>query len=185
MLAKDFAKTVVHDADTTLLVSISLCSWMYPNYPFQIQVHIGETGDHTIVSKKGLSAKDATEADVDALVASQTIVRCPRCKAPMFERAGDQPHNPERLCSKCVLDDLNHQFEESKKKAEEREKQEDARMKAQGYTHRVNARVHPAAGGDDYQVVFYASPRPATSAIKAQLRKLGSEVFDDFIITKI
>ena len=185
MLAKEFTKTIVHDVGTTLLVSISLCSWMYPNYPFQIQVHIGETGDHTIASKRGLSAKDATEADVDALVASLTIVRCPRCQAQMFERAGDQPHNPEKLCSKCVLADLNQQFEDSKKSAEEKEKKEDAKMKAQGYTHRVNAYVHPTAGGDDYQVVFYGSPRPTKTAIKAQLQKLGSDVLDDFIITKI
>lgn len=185
MLAKDFTKTVVHDTDTTLLVSISLCNWMYPNYPFQIQVNIGETGDHTIASKKGLSVKDAAEADVDALVASLMIVRCPRCQAPMFERTGDQPHNPEKLCSKCVLADLNQQFEASKKRAEDKERQEDAKMKAQGYTHRVNARVHPAVGGDDFQVVFYASSMPTKPAIKAQLQKLGSEVFDDFIITKI
>lgn len=37
MLAKDFAKTVVHDAETSLTVAISPCCWMYPNYPFQIQ----------------------------------------------------------------------------------------------------------------------------------------------------
>lgn len=82
MLPKDFAKSVVHDSETTLAVAISPCCWMYPKYPFQIQVHIAETGDHTIVSKKGLSFADATEADVDALVATLTIVRCPRCQSP-------------------------------------------------------------------------------------------------------
>lgn len=122
MLAKDFAKTVVHDAETSLTVAISPCCWMYPNYPFQIQVHIAETGDHTITSKKGLSFADATEADVDELVASLSIVRCPRCQSPMFERTGNEAHNPDKLCSKCILADLNEQYEAAKKKAEEKQK---------------------------------------------------------------
>lgn len=185
MLAKEFAKSVVYDAETTLTVAISPCCWTYPNYPFQIQVHIAETGDHTIVSKKGLSFADAMEADVDALVTSLTIVRCPRCQSPMFERTGNEAHNPEKLCSKCLLADLNEQYEVAKKTAEEKQKNEDAKMKAQGYSHRVNARIHPAGGGDDYQVVMYASRRPTKATMKSQLRKLGSEVFDDFIITKI
>ena len=58
-------------------------------------------------------------------------------------------------------------------------------MKAQGYTHRINARIHSAAGGDDYQVVMYASRRPTKATMKSQLRKLGSEVFDDYLITQI
>jgi endogenous inhibitor of DNA gyrase (YacG/DUF329 family) len=185
MLPKDFAKSVVHDAETTLTVAISPCCWMYPNYPFQIQVHIAETGDHTIVSKKRLSFADATEADVDALVASLTIVRCPRCQSPMFERTGNEAHNPEKVCSKCILADLNEQYEVAKKKSEGKQKKEDAKMKAQGYTHRINARIHPAAGGDDYQVVMYASRRPTKATMKSQLRKLGSEVFDDYLITQI
>lgn len=185
MLAKDFAKTVIYDAETSLTVAISSCCWMYPNYPFQIQVHIAETGDHTITSKKGLSFADATEADVDELVASLSIVRCPRCQTPMFERTGNEAHNPDKLCSKCILADLNEQYEAAKKKAEVKQKKEDAKRKAEGYTHRINARIHPAAGGDDYQVVMYASRRPTKASMKVQLRKLGSEVFDDYLITKL
>ena len=185
MLAKGFAKTVVRDAETTLTVAISPCCWMYPNYPFQIQVHIAETGDHTIVSKNGLSFADATEADVDSLVASLSIVQCPRCQSPMFERTGNEAHNPDKLCSKCILADLTEQFEASKKKAEEKQQKEDATRKAEGYSHRINARIHPAGGGDDYQVVMYASRRPTKATMRSQLRKLGSEVFDDYLITKL
>ena len=176
-VAKNFRKTYQRDG-VTLSVAVSSCCWMYPNYPFQIHLLINETGVSAISSRRGLSFQDATEADVDALVASMAIVKCPRCGHAMFEYANTPDGNPAKVCSKCVLDDLQSQ-------AQRRQEATDIKMKADGYRFRVNAYIHPAAGGDDYPVVFYATIKPTAQIIRAELKKHGSEVFDDYTITRI
>lgn len=55
-------------------------------------------------------------------------------------------------------------------------------MKAKGMTHRVDAWVHPAGGGDDYLVSLYVNGEPTKSLIQKELKKLKSSVLDDYTI---
>ncbi len=50
------------------------------------------------------------------------------------------------------------------------------------YTHKVVAWIHPAAGGDDYQVDIYFGGKPTDEQIKASLKKSRSRVLDDYTL---
>lgn len=184
MLERNFTKTFGRDTDAALSVSISPCTWMYPGYGFQIQVRLEETGGVAYLIKKGLSFEDATEADIDALLAPVKIVRCPRCKSPAFDPATIET-NRGGECEKCFLGDLNKEYEAALKKEAAAQKKVDAKMKANGMTHRVDAWIHPAGGGDDRRVSLYCSAAPTKALIKKELKKAGSGVFDDYTITKL
>jgi hypothetical protein len=56
----------------------------------------------------------------------------------------------------------------------------DRRMKAEGMSVRVTARIHPAAGGDHYLADWYFPSRPPSALLRSLLRRQGSAVLDDF-----
>lgn len=58
--------------------------------------------------------------------------------------------------------------------------QRDVRMKREGWTHRVTAWSHPAAGGDDFMFDVYFVGKPTKKQIEKQFRDAGSCVFNDF-----
>ena len=58
----------------------------------------------------------------------------------------------------------------------------DKKMMQQGYTHRVEAWIHPPKG-DDYPVVAYCMRKPDVSDISQILRK--SEVKTDYVVIEL
>lgn len=164
-----------------LSASISPCAWMYPGYGLQIKVDLIEGGGCAYLANKEVKWEEATEADFDALVSRVRLKPCARCGKPAFDPAAHDT-NRSGLCESCFMGDLNAEFEAVQKVEHEETARTDADMKAKGYTHRVEAWIHPVSGGDDFQIAFYFEGVPSKASIRAVLKKNGSGVFNDYQI---
>lgn len=165
----------------TLTTTVSPCSWMYPGYGLQIQIQLAPNGGTAFVHSKGRAFADATEADIDAMLESVKLVQCSRCGNLAFDPATVSTNRAGK-CETCFMGDLDKELDAARKKDAEKLKRADARMKAKGMTHRVDAWVHPAGGGDDYLVSLYVNGDPSKSLIQKELKKLKSSVLDDYTI---
>lgn len=180
MIDKTISRTRAIGA-ATLTASVSPCSWMYPGHGLQLQIELTPGGGTAFLHNKGKTFADATEADIDAMLASVKLVPCSRCGNLAFD-SNTVSTNRAGKCETCFIGDLNKEMEAAQKKDAEKLKRTDARMKAKGMTHRVDAWVHPAAGGDDYPVSLYVNSAPSKSLIQKELKKLKSSVLDDYTI---
>ncbi|MCK9987743.1 MAG: hypothetical protein AzoDbin1_04215 [Azoarcus sp.] len=166
-----------------LTAEISPCCWMYPGYGLQVTVQMKD-GGNVIKHRKDVIWEQATESQVIEFTESIGVCSCSRCGKPAFDPATCDT-NRAGLCEHCFLSDLDAQHKKSKAKEEQKLKRRDAAKKRQGFTHRVTAWVHPEAGGDDYMVDLYCKGKPSAAQIKAELKKSGSRVLDDYQILEL
>lgn len=54
-----------------------------------------------------------------------------------------------------------------------------------GYSHRVEAWVHPVVGGDDYPITFYGRGAVNHDTIQAYIGRQGSAVMTDYSVTPL
>lgn len=180
MIDKTISRTRVIGA-ATLTATVSPCSWMYPGYGLQIQIQLAPNGGTAYLISKGKSFTEATEADIDAMLESVKLVQCSRCGSLAFDPETVSTNRAGK-CETCFIGDLDKELDAARKKDAEKLKRTNARMKAKGMTHRVDAWVHPAGGGDDYLVSLYVNGAPTKSLIQKELKKLKSSILDDYTI---
>ncbi|MCX7173905.1 MAG: hypothetical protein NT159_08260 [Proteobacteria bacterium] len=176
----DLARKVVtqeREGGIHLSGEVSPCVWMY-NSPFQIKVTLAG-GGHCHLIDKSIQFLTATTKDIEALMSKVQIKACSHCGAHAFDPETVDT-NRAGLCEPCFMADLNSTYQKEKAKDDRRIERLNARYKAKGYTHRVDAWVH--AGGDDKQVSFYFKAEPTKDAITRELTKLGSRVLDDYSV---
>ncbi len=179
----DFKKASVtrEVAGAILTAEVSPCSWMYPTYGFQISVVMAEGGKAYVLEKE-LAFADASIDDMQRLLGTIGVIPCIKCRKPAFNPDTVQT-NREGKCEQCFMTELNAEFEKEREKDARRMAKNDAKYKKQGYTHRVDAWIHPGRG-DDESVTYYMKD-PTDEAIRAQLRKNGSIVLDDYKIVQL
>lgn len=163
---------------TQLTLEISPCSWMYPNYGLQVKITMAGGGDCFFHEKDKLFA-DANEDDLNKLFDQVRLVKCSRCGKPAFDPMVCGT-NRDGLCESCFIDDLNKEFQKVHEKERQKLAKLDAKRKAEGFTHRVSAWIHPSQGGDDYQVEIWFKRDPPQKEITDFLRKKKSSVLDDY-----
>lgn len=181
MLDKSIERTIAYDADTNLVATIAPCSWMYPNYGLQVELRIEATGGTAYILNRSLRFAEATEADFNAMVAQARIIHCPRCQYPAFDPA-TVGTNRNGLCETCFLADLEAESGAARMREDESIRKMDARMRRKAMTHRVDAWIHPSAGGDDYQMLFYVRGAPSEAQIQKELKRAGSSVLTDYAV---
>lgn len=165
----------------TLKATISPCSWMHSNYGLQLGVTIDELAGEAFVHTKAVTFEQATEADALALLAPVKVIACAACGGPTFDRTTvDFGTNAEGHCHKCFMKKLNEEYAASEAAEEAELRELDAQHLAEGYTHRVDAWLHPAQG-DDEQVSFWMQ-NATDKAVKKELKAMGSQVLDDYKI---
>lgn len=198
----------------TVEASISPCSWMYPGYGLQIRVSVdGDTsnGGSDFRNLKGKEWDALTEADFDALCAEPLVLDpCPTPGCDGVRIRGSRDTDPKsvaesmavhgikltkkkaqedadaaRLCEKCYLDRLNSEVKKSQAKRAKKDQLRDAKARAEGFTHKVEAWVHPEGGGDDYRMVAFTKGAPSKKWIENSLKKEGSRVLTDYRITAL
>lgn len=163
-----------------LTLEISPCSWMYPNYGLQVQVTMENNGGNVYLLDKAVKFENATEADLNRLFDRVKLVKCKICGKPAFDPTAAET-NRDGKCETCFVGQLRKQFEKDQKKEDQRMAKLDAKYLKKGYTHRVDAWIHPAAG-EDSMVTFYTQGEPSKDLIAAQLRKARSTVLDDYTV---
>ncbi len=179
-LAKDL-KVTRAVGDVVLTAEVSPCSWMYAGYGLQIKVTLPR-GDFTIIHRKDIPIERATESDVRSLLETARIVPCKKCGKPAFDPSNSVPHQSGE-CQACELSKLRAELDEEQKAEAHRREKRDAEFKGKGFTHRVDAWIHPQAG-DDYGVSFYT--KNATEAeIRAHLKKEGSLDPTDYVVCQL
>jgi hypothetical protein len=198
----------------TVSADISPCSWMYPGYGLQIRVSVDgdrSNGGSEFRNLKGKEWADLTEADFEALCEAPVILdACPTpdCKGVRIrgsrntdpaevlrsaERAGcriprkkaEEEARAAACCEACFLKYLNDGWEKKRAKAAKQTQVRLAKARAQGFSHRVLARVHPAGGGDDYQLEILSKGTPSAAQVAALLRKKGSAVVNDYSVQEL
>jgi hypothetical protein len=162
-----------------LSLEVAPCSWMYPLYGLQVQITLHGEGGNVHLHDKAVLFENATEADLNRLFDAVKIIPCKRCGKPAFDPVVVDT-NRNGFCEHCFMDDLNADFNKAQEKHKKETQRLDAKHKAEGYSHRIDAWIH--AGGDDQQIAFYSKGEPSPEEIRALIRKKGSRKDDDFQI---
>lgn len=178
-LAKAVFVRVVDGAK--LSAEISPCVWMNPGYHLQVKVTMAGGGNAYLTDKTKTYAT-ATAARIEQMLAELKVCKCKNkaCKNMAFDPATVET-NRKGECEHCFLEKLNASFAKFQAKADAKLKAVDERNKAKGFTHRTTAWVHPAAGGDDYQIDIYSKGCLKDEEVMKMLRNRGSAVADDFM----
>ena len=184
------AKSYVRELDGAMQLQarISPCVFMCKNYALQVEVTLlrddGTSLGSATAQNPDKTAQTATDADVCRILDAVRIVACHRCAAPAFDPATIQT-NRAGLCESCFLDDLR----QKSAKAQDAERKEiaarDRARKKSGDKVRISAWVHPANGGDDYQVDWYCKSYPSPEQVRGLLLEMNSRVCDDYQIINL
>lgn len=164
---------------TAFTAEVSPCCYMYPGYGVQLRVELA-SGGWTIVHDKSIKFSDCTIEQAQALAETARICKCSSCENPAIDPSTSDTHRAGQ-CEKCFLAKLRLELEADQKKELEKLKKKDGKMNLKGYTHRVEAWVHPESGGDDFQVSYWMIS-PTTEFIAETLRKQGCSVANDFTV---
>jgi hypothetical protein len=160
--------------------------WMYPNPTAKLAIDAridgGKGGSARLTSDKLFS--EVTEGDVRELLAKTKIIQCKKCGKPAFDPSG-MDTNREGMCEQCFLEKLNAEYKKAAAKESKRKAAKDKRMFTKGYRFRIEAWIHPAAGGDDYTLEMYSVGGMSKAEIQRELKKEGSRKLDDYTVTKL
>jgi hypothetical protein len=162
----------------TLDVSVSPCCWMYPGYPLQVQYTSDDGRSRGYVRGTGYSEKTATREQVQKMLdAHLTPSPCEVCRHEHLYNDDVKGH----VCEPCFTAKLNAKFDQERAEERDEVRRRDARMKKKGFTHRVTAWVHPNRG-DDRQIDIYTKGTLTKTEIRAELKKMGSRVLNDYTV---
>ena len=109
------------------------------------------------------------------------IQHCPRCNGQMLNRSAfPSPYRKENICEACWYDDFKVQAKKIHDEQDAKTAALDAKHKAMGYTHRLDAMIHPQNGGDDYLTTWYSKGELDLSTIHRLLRARKTSNINDF-----
>lgn len=169
--------------DHTLLASVSPCSWMHAGYGLQLRVEIEGARGHVFLHDKARPFEGATLKHALDMLAAVRIIPCKTCGQPAFDPAAVKT-NRDGQCEVCFMQALTADLEQDQAKEQKKIARLDAKRKAEGFTHRVDAWIHPARGGDDYQMSMWMKD-PTTEAIQNELKKQRSVILTDYRTTPL
>lgn len=110
------------------------------------------------------------------------LSKCPKCGALTYNRKHYPSEYRDDDCSPCWFKAAQARWDKAAKAQEARDKKKDAKKLAEGYTHKLRAVVHPAAGGDDYVIEGYMPAPPKPREVEAILRKRKSAILNDYVV---
>jgi hypothetical protein len=174
--------------------SISPCSWLYPSYGLQLHFKLptdnaSPNGGEFVVLKKPWA--DCTSADIDLMVTQMRakledggLLACPTCGKLTWNRAIFRNKFRNQNCETCFMVTLKSDFAAIVLKENKRIARMDAKRKKEGFTHRVDAWIHPSTG-DDEQISWYTRQVPTDAATRAFLVSKGSRVVNDYTVLEL
>jgi hypothetical protein len=157
---------------------------MTPNYGLQCQVTIPDGGGSAYLHDKTLKFENAQLADLETMLGRVKVCKCEKCGKPAFDPSSVQT-NRSGGCEACFMEALNKKYEQSMAREKAKRRKLDEQRKAQGFTHKVEAWVHPEAGGSDYEIVLFAKSLPTAALIQKELKKRRSAVMDDYVVSAL
>lgn len=176
------SKVELQRGESLLTGTVALCSWMYDGYPFQTSVHLSKNGGSVQIRDKKLTFNEATVGDMERMLSTVHLQTCTSegCNNAAFDPLFAET-NREGQCEACFMTKLNADFQAAQDQERQRLLKLDAEHKAKGNTHRVDAWIHNDHGDD--QFVSWWMKNPTADQVKAEIKKQGSCVLDDYSIT--
>lgn len=165
----------------TLTAKVDPCAWMYENYGLQVSVFT-DSGERIHRYRRDIKFHAATEDNVRALLDGVSLCACKTCGKPTFSPAIAEHLKGE--CQACITAEADAQFAKQQNADSQKLAEMDKKFKAEGFTHRVDAWIHPSAGGSDRMISFYIANQPK-NYIESRLRNEGSMVVDDYTLTAL
>jgi hypothetical protein len=165
-------------------MTVSPCSWMYPGYPLQVEVVIACGGTKGYITEPSLKFQETTTADLERLFGQVRYLPCaaPGCSNHRFDPNTVQTGSTD-LCHACAFEAMKKELAAAQLEEKERFAELDREHKEKGFTHRVDAWIHPASGSD-HEISFYIST-PTKRAIRAEVRKSGCTSGDDYTLVEL
>ena len=157
--------------------SVSPCSWMYPRYGLQVGISLTQDGvnaETEFVLDKGFDAIDKPMQHLNE--AARTMVE------KWLAENGTAPLHDLRAKWQAAKAQFAVEIEKDEKRTAAAREREDKRYKAKGYTHRIDAVIHPAHG-DDHLSVSYVAGIPTEEDIARIL--FSSVVKSDYVVTEL
>lgn len=164
-----------------ITAEISPCSWMYPGYGFQLKVALAN-GTWGMVLRKDLAFADATEQDIQAMLAGVKVIPCKTCGDDALD-PDTVSNNQDSECNSCFTKPILAEIADHQAKIKAEIEKMDAQYKQQGCTHRVDAWVHTDEDGD--RPMSFWMINPSKEAIQTVLRKARSVDLDDYTVTPL
>lgn len=162
-------------------VETSPCCFMYEGYGLQVKVTMPDGRSEFYCHTRAVDPRKATRADVQSLIEGQSERATCSCAAPFLRGVRNTDRRAyTHLCQPCRLARIQAEYEAEVEKEEQEEKKRDAEKKAEGYTCKVVAWLHPAAG-EDREVVVYFDGNPSKQDIVKHLKMRGCQRGDDFV----
>lgn len=169
---------IINHKGEQVFFSVSPCSWMKQGYGLQVQISMKEhavNAESEFILDKSIEATDKSKQELDA--AAKVMVE------KWLGDNGTALLHEHVAKWKAVKAEFDAEFAEEDARFAAQQKKDDKKHKAKGYTHRVDAWIHPAQGGDDYQTTTYFVGEPKKADIAGLLR--SSEVKDDYSVTEL
>jgi hypothetical protein len=160
---------------------VSPCCWMYPHYGLQIGIYL-QDGGKVHAHTKDVTFSEATLDNAHQLIAKVKLCSCSLCGEPAIDPSTASTNRGGK-CEKCFIKALDEEFKADLAKQEARLRKQDAKQKAKGFTHRIEAWIHPA-NGDDFQISVWMV-NPTTEAIQSVLKKQKSTVLTDYQLIEL
>lgn len=189
MISRDYEK-VWSVRGVKLRAEVSPCSFMYENYGLQLTVFMPENDNANQiyhikdVAGRNITATEATVEDFNMICDSVRLAECVNdgCSNMQFVSANS---NRDGLCEKCFHAKVDREYAEALGDQEKQQAELDKIAYEKGGRYRVDAWVHPATGGEDYQVFWYSKEKPTDAEVQKELKDEGSAVHDDFTIVEL
>jgi len=163
----------------TLTCYVALCSWNSGQGVTLVVTFEGGGTAH--IREPELDVEDATDADYQRMLDSVQLAPCKTCGGPAFDPTW-KPSNRDGDCEKCFHKIIDAELAKGQAKEAKKLAKLDAKAKAEGYTHRIEAWIH--RDGDDQQLSLWLQ-NPTTRQIRAELRREGSLDLSDYKIIKL
>lgn len=176
-MLQENSHTIDHNGEQVIF-SVSPCSWMNRSYGLQVRISLTKNAvnaESEFIIDKGFEATDKPMQVLDD--AAKSMVE------KWLSENGTKILHEQVAKWKVTAAEFARDIVEEEERAAAEQTRDDKKYKAKGYTHRLNAYVHPEHGGDDYMTVTYFAGAPKKAQIDKILR--SSAVKDDYAVTEL
>ena len=168
----------------TIYSSLPLYLFMYPNATNTLAIIAHLSPASTLRLTSDILFCNATESDVHALLSKVRLCPCSKCGAPAFDPSSGST-NRNGVCEPCFMTNLNAKFATAQKAENKAARAAELKQLKKGYTHKIDAWIHPSQG-DDYQCTIFTKTHDlSTREIQRLIKQQGSVILTDYVFSKI
>lgn len=163
----------------SLIAYVSPCSWLHEGHVFQVSDELDLDGGNVIVQDPALHFANATVADVERLADTVKLAQCRHegCTNPAFDPQTCDT-NRDGFCEQHFLQELTERLQREQAQEEAEIAALDAKHRAEGCTHRIDAKIHD--GNGEPSIMSFWAQDPTAATVKRALQGEGCKYGTDY-----